>query len=234
MPNDSRSRRAVYITGTDTGIGKSLASAALLAMLNARGARAVGMKPVASGCEDTAAGLRNADAELLIAHSAGAPAYADVNPYAFADPIAPHLAAADAGVKIDLARIGAAFATLSADADFVVVEGVGGWMAPLGSGLMQADLALALSLPAILVVGLRLGCINHALLTARAIRADGTALVGWIGSGVDAHMARREDNLATLRERLDVPCLGVLPHTAAPDPAALAAHLGAAHALLPG
>ncbi|GAG10095.1 unnamed protein product, partial [marine sediment metagenome] len=203
---------SVYITGTDTGVGKSLVSASLLAALNARGARAVGMKPIASGSESTPAGLRNADAELLLAHGAGKPAYAEVNPYTFADPIAPHLAAADQGVEIEVARIRSAFTTLSANADIAVVEGVGGWMAPLGPRLMQADLARALGLPAILVVGLRLGCINHALLSARAIEADGIELVGWIGSGIDAQMARREDNLATLGERLRAPCLGVLPH----------------------
>ena len=216
---------AVYVTGTDTGVGKSLVSATLLAALNTRGTHAVGMKPVASGCELTDAGLRNADAELLMAHSAGNPEYANVNPYAFADPIAPHLAAADAGVEIKLPRIQSAFVTLSSDASFVVVEGVGGWMAPLGPRLMQADLVHALHLPVILVVGLRLGCLNHALLTARAIRADGAALIGWIGSSVDPQMARREDNLATLRERLDAPCFGVLPYDADPDPMALAAHL---------
>ncbi|MBR0347583.1 MAG: dethiobiotin synthase [Rudaea sp.] len=219
---------SVYITGTDTGVGKSLVSASLLAALNARGARAVGMKPIASGSESTPAGLRNADAELLLAHGAGKPAYAEVNPYTFADPIAPHLAAADQGVEIEVARIRSAFTTLSANADIAVVEGVGGWMAPLGPRLMQADLARALGLPAILVVGLRLGCINHALLSARAIEADGIELVGWIGSGIDAQMARREDNLATLGERLRAPCLGVLPHDTAPDPTALAAYLGAA------
>jgi dethiobiotin synthetase len=190
------------------------------------------MKPVASGCAHTPTGLRNADAELLIAHSTGAPAYADVNPYAFVDPIAPHLAAADAGVLIECTRIQSAFSALSVAADFVVVEGVGGWMAPLGSPLMQADLARTLHLPVILVVGLRLGCINHALLSARAIRADGAELIGWIGSSVDAQMARREDNLATLRERLAAPCLGVLPHADEPDPNRLAVHLAAACARL--
>ena len=226
--------RGVYVTGTDTGVGKTLAAAALLAALNANGVRAVGMKPVASGCERTPAGLRNADAELLIAHCAGAPAYTNVNPYAFADPIAPHLAAADAGIEIDLARIDAAFASLSTNTQFTIVEGVGGWMAPLGPRLMQADLVSALRLPVILVVGLRLGCLNHALLSARAIRADGAELAGWIASGVDAQMARREDNLATLRERLGAACLGVLPHAAVPDPAVLAAHLAAVRGLLPG
>ena len=220
--------RAVYVTGTDTGVGKSLASAALLAALNAREIGAVGMKPVASGCEPTDAGLRNADAELLLAHSAGNPEYANVNPYAFADPIAPHLAAADAGMEIALPRIETAFAALADRAQFVVVEGVGGWMAPLGPRLMQADLVRALHLPVILVVGLRLGCLNHALLSARAIRADGATLIGWIGSSIDPQMARREDNLTTLRERLDVPCFGVLPHDVAPNSAALAAHLDTA------
>jgi len=220
--------RAVYVTGTDTGAGKSHAAATLLAALNARGLHAVGMKPIASGCERTPNGWRNADAELLLAHSAGTPDYADVNPYAFADPIAPHLAAADIGVDIDLARIQTAFARLSASADVVVVEGVGGWMAPLGPHLMQVDLVRALRLPVILVVGLRLGCLNHSLLTARAIHADGAALIGWIGSGVDAHMARRDDNLATLRERIAAPCLGVLPNSEAPDPSRQAALLAAA------
>ncbi|HEX7915785.1 dethiobiotin synthase [Rudaea sp.] len=220
--------RGVYVTGTDTGAGKSLAAATLLAALNAHGVRSVGMKPVASGCERTPAGLRNADAELLIAHSAGTPIYANVNPYAFAEPIAPHLAAADVGIEIDLARIDAAFAALSTNAQFLVVEGVGGWMAPLGPRLMQVDLVRALRLPVVLVVGLRLGCLNHALLSSRAIRADGAELIGWIASSTDAQMARREDNLATLRERLDAPCLGVLPHSAAPDPPVLAVHLGAA------
>ena len=186
------------------------------------------MKPVASGCRSTPQGLGNADAELLIAHSAGAPEYALVNPYAFAEPIAPHLAAADAGIEIEPDRIGTAFAALSTMSQFVVVEGVGGWMAPLGPTLMQADLARALRLPVILVVGLRLGCLNHALLSARAIRADNCELAGWIGSGVDAHMLRLDENLATLRMRLGAPCLGVLPYTDAPDPAALATHLEAA------
>jgi len=214
----------VFVTGTDTGIGKTLVSASLLAALNAHGARAVGMKPVASGCEATAAGLRNADALLLLQHSAGTPEYGDINPYAFADPIAPHLAAADAGVAIDLQAIEAAFARLARDAE-VVVEGVGGWMAPLGPKLMQADLVRALHVPVILVVGLRLGCINHALLSARAIHDDGCDLIGWIGSNVDPAMLRRVDNIETLRARLPAPCLGVLPFALEPVPGAMAEHL---------
>lgn len=228
--------RGVYVTGTDTGAGKSLAAAALLAALNAAGVSALGMKPVASGCDATPQGLRNADAELLRAHGAGAPArlpaYAHVNPYAFAPAIAPHLAAREAGVEIALAPIRAAYEQLAAEAPFIVVEGVGGWMAPLSDALMQADLVRELRLPVILVVGLRLGCLNHALLSARAIAADGAELVGWIGSHVDADMQRVDDNLATLRARLPAPCLGVLPHAHHPAPTRMAAHLRQAVASL--
>jgi dethiobiotin synthetase len=227
----------VFITGTDTGIGKTLVAATLLAALNANNGRAVGMKPIASGCDRTAHGLRNDDAERLIAQSAGTSDYALVNPYALADPIAPHLAAADSGTQIRLAPILAAFATLSTNFDHVVVEGVGGWAVPLAPALMQADLVRALELPVILVVGLRLGCINHALLSARAIVADGCKFLGWIGNGIDPQMPRLDDNIATLRERLSVPCLGVLPALPrhgqrAPDPRALAEHLRDAVAVI--
>jgi dethiobiotin synthetase len=223
---------AAFITGTDTGVGKTLVSASLLAALNATGCVAVGMKPVASGCETMSAGLRNADAQLLLAHSAGTPRYDLINPYAFAEPIAPHLAAALVATEMRLDPIRAAFAALSAQMQCVVVEGVGGWAVPLSPTLMQADLVQALNLPVILVVGLRLGCINHALLSARAIRADGCTLVGWIGNRIDADMAYAEDNLATLRERLPAPCLGAIPYSPSPDPAQLAAHLELASDLL--
>ncbi|HST29034.1 MAG TPA: dethiobiotin synthase [Rudaea sp.] len=220
--------RSVFIAGTDTGIGKSVVSATLLAALNASGHRAVGMKPVASGCVETPAGLRNEDAELLIAHSAGAPDNAQVNPFALPEAIAPHLAARHAGVEIRLDPINAAFAALSTNDDFVVVEGVGGWMVPLSDTLMQADLVRALRLPVILVVGLRLGCLNHAQLSARAILDDGCKLAGWIANRVDPQMDCAEENLATLRALLPAPCLGALPHASAPDPRALAVHLRAA------
>lgn len=218
----------VFVAGTDTGIGKTVVSAALLAALNRAGGRAIGMKPVASGCRQTAHGWRNEDALALMAQSAGAADYALVNPYALAEAIAPHLAASAAGVEIRLDPILAAFAALSTNADCLVVEGVGGWAVPLSPTLMQADLARALKLPVILVVGLRLGCINHALLSARAISADGCRLIGWIGNRIDPTMARVEDNVATLRERLSAPCLGVLPHADPADPGALADYLGTA------
>lgn len=215
----------VYLTGTDTGIGKTLASASLLHALRARGLRAAGMKPVASGCERSDGAWRNADALAL--QRAGEPgiAYADINPFALEHPLAPELAARDAGIEVTLEPILAAHARLAARVDALVVEGVGGWAAPLSARLMQADLVRALRLPVVLVVGLRLGCLNHALLSARAIAADGLHLAGWIGSHVDPAMARVEDNLAMLRARLPAPCWGVLPHAPHGEPQALAAHL---------
>lgn len=202
----------VYVTGTDTGIGKTHVACRLVESLRLHGMRVAAMKPVASGCRITTDGLRNEDAEALLAAADRAVAYADVNPYAFADPIAPHLAAADAGVRIDLATIVAAHARLAADAEASIVEGVGGWAAPLGDTLEQADLVRALGLDVVLVVGLRLGCINHARLSAAAIAADRCRLVGWIANRVDPAMDRADDNIETLRSRLDVPLLGVVAH----------------------
>ena len=216
---------ALYVTGTDTGIGKTLASCALLHALRAHGLRVAGMKPVASGCEAIEGEWKNADALAL--QDAGAPgiAYADVNPFALEHPLAPELAARDAGIEVTLPPILEAHARLAVQVDAMVIEGVGGWDAPLSASLMQADMVRALRLPVLLVVGLRLGCLNHALLSARAISADGVHLAGWIGSHVDPQMERVEDNIAMLRQRLPAPCWGVLPHAAPPDPAQLASRL---------
>jgi len=217
--------KGYYITGTDTGVGKSVGSATLLHALRARGLRAVGMKPVASGCELTSEGLRNDDALLLQAASAPIPDYDDLNPYALPAPLAPELAAADAGVTITLDTIVAAYARLRAHADCVVVEGVGGWAAPLSATLDQADIVRALELPVVMVVGLRLGCLNHARLTARAIAADGANLIGWIANEIDPDMARSDDNVALLQQRLHVPCWGRLPFRTPVEPARLAERL---------
>ena len=193
--------RSVFVTGTDTGAGKTLASCTLLHALRARGLRAVGMKPVASGCELAAEGWRNADALALWQASQPRPAYADLNPFALPEPLAPELAARAAGVQVGLEPILAAYARLQAQADAVVVEGVGGWAAPLAATIDQADLVRALRLPVVLVVGMRLGCLNHARLTAAAIAADGCELVGWIASGVDPDMACREAGSRTSWKR---------------------------------
>lgn len=222
------SARGVFVAGTDTGIGKTHASCALLHALREAGLHATGMKPVASGCARTPDGLRNEDALALIAASDPQPDYALCNPYAFEPAIAPHLAATDVGAHVELARIEAAHAQLAARAECVVVEGVGGWMVPLSDALDAGAIAHALKLPVILVVGLRLGCINHARLSARAIAADGCELLGWIGNRVDPAMQRADDNLETLRRVLPAPCLGVLPHGVAAAEAARAGSLGRA------
>ena len=216
---------ALYVTGTDTGIGKTLASCALLHALRVHGLRAAGMKPVASGCERLDAEWRNADALALQAAGEPGVAYADINPFALEHPLAPELAARDAGVEVSLLPILAAHARVADNADALIIEGVGGWAAPLSASLMHADLVRALRLPVLLVVGLRLGCLNHALLSARAIAADGIHLAGWIASHVDPEMQRVEDNLAMLRARLPAPCWGVLPHAPDADPVAMARHL---------
>ena len=221
---------AVFIAGTDTGIGKTHAACALLHALREAGHSTCGMKPVASGCVETPDGLRNDDALALQAASSEAWPYALINPFALRDPVSPHLAAAHDGVEISIAPMRAAFEQLMDRHQRVVVEGVGGWLVPLAPGLFAADIATQWQLPVILVVGLRLGCLNHALLGARAIEADGCRLLGWIGNRIDPDMAAPEENLMTLGELLPAPCLGVLPHGV--PPTAAAAYLHAAVAAL--
>lgn|SRR5487761_459597 len=200
--------RGAFVTGTDTGVGKTCVAAGLLRIFAGAGLQAVGMKPVASGSVHTAEGLRNQDALALQAASTAPRPYEQVNPYAFAPPISPQLAAAEAGVSIELSRILAAFHRLCIGADVVVVEGVGGWRVPLADGFGVPDLARALALPVILVVGLRLGCLNHALLSAHAIREDGLTLAGWVANGIDPGFERRSGNIAALRRAIHAPLLG--------------------------
>lgn len=213
--------RALFIAGTDTGIGKTHVACTVLHALRTTGRSVCGMKPVASGCIETPQGLRNDDAlALLAASSAPQPSYEQVNPVALRDALSPHLAAAHDGVTITLPPLHAAFDALCSRYDTVVVEGVGGWRVPLAlPGLFAADIAKTLSLPVVLVVGLRLGCLSHALLTAEAIEADGCRLVGWIGNRIDPQMAAIEENIDTLRTLLPAPCLGILPYGLAPEQA---------------
>lgn len=202
--------RGFFVTGSDTGVGKTYVAQVLLHQLARAGYKVAGMKPVASGCRATADGLRNADAEALRAASNVALDYADVNPYAFEEPVAPHLAAGE--IEIRLGCIQKSFARLRARADWVVVEGAGGWRVPLTAHAAISDLVKLLDLPVILVVGMRLGCINHALLSAEAISRDAVPLVGWIANEINSHMQRFADNIATLRDRMSVPLLGVIPY----------------------
>jgi dethiobiotin synthetase len=204
--------QGLYVTGTDTGVGKTVASCALLHALRAHGRSALGIKPVASGCERVAGEWRNADALALIEAGSQRFAYALHNPYALPAATAPQLAARDAAMTVTLAPILDAYRRIAAQANNVVVEGVGGWAAPLADGLDQADLVRALDLPVVLVVGLRLGCLSHARLSARAIEGDGCRLVGWIGSAIDPVLERSESYQQLLRDALPAPCLGVLPH----------------------
>jgi len=214
--------RSLFVTGTDTGVGKTVAATALVHRLRLRVA---GMKPVASGCERASDGLRNEDALALQSASDPRPDYADVNPYALEIPTAPQLAARAAGVRVDPAVLHAAHDRLAAQADVVVVEGAGGWLAPMDDGLDQGDFARSLDAPVVLVVGLRLGCLSHARLSARAILADGFSLLGWIGSTIDPAFAERDAYLDLLREALPAPCLGVLPFVPGADPARVAQSL---------
>lgn len=217
--------RGVFVTGTDTGCGKTEISLALMAALGQGGSRVLGMKPIASGCEPTPEGLRNEDARRLRSRGSREVPYELVNPYAFEPAIAPHIAAARAGVAIEPAVIAAAAEDLANRADFLVVEGVGGWRVPLGPALAVSDLPLALDLPVVLVIGVRLGCINHSLLTVESIEQSGARLVGWVANQLEPDMPARDDNLATLTARIYAPCLGRVPRMAAPDPRQAARYL---------
>ena len=202
----------LFVTGTDTEIGKTHSTAALLRALCAAGRRVQGMKPVASGCVLADGAWRNEDALALMAAAGSGAPYADVNPFALPTPTAPQLAAREAGAEIALPAITAAYRRLSADAGTVLVEGVGGWLAPLSDTLDQADLVRALDIPVLLVVGLRLGCINHARLTERAVLADGCRLIGWLGNAVAPDFDPDGRYFEALRGALRTPCLGRLPH----------------------
>jgi dethiobiotin synthetase len=208
------SGHGIFITGTDTGVGKTVVACALVRALQSLGMRVCVMKPVASGAVRTPQGLRNADALALLAATGkeDAAAYSDVNPYCFEPAVSPHIAAKEAGIEVDTTLIRHRYEALAAASDWVVVEGAGGWFAPINEHQTMADLAWALSVPALLVVGLRLGCLNHAQLTRLGIESQGVTLVGWVANGVDPAMARSEENLAALERLLGEAPLAVVPH----------------------
>ncbi|HVL76132.1 MAG TPA: dethiobiotin synthase [Noviherbaspirillum sp.] len=223
---------AWFVTGTDTEIGKTLTTCTMLHALAQQGLRAAGMKPVAAGCEERDGAWRNEDVDsIMAASSAGLPQQL-VCPYLLREPAAPHIVAALEGVTIDPARILSSFEQVRAQSDAVVVEGVGGFRVPLTNGYDTADLARDLKLPVVLVVGLRLGCINHALLTAEAIAARGLTLAGWVANVVDLEMRLGMDNIEALTARLPAPLLGCIPRLPAALPSAAAAHLD--FSILPG
>lgn len=221
-----------FVTGTDTDSGKTLATSGLLMAFNRESARlgsqwlTLGVKPIASGCEMTPAGLRNSDALQLMACSTLKLSYEQVNPFSFLPAIAPHIAAKNAGINLSPEAIAAqldlhAFAA----ADLCLLEGAGGWRLPLGEGRYLSELVQQLQLPVILIVGMKLGCLNHALLTQEAILADGLQIAGWVANRIDPDMSVFEENLATLKEGMSAPFLGCIPHLSEPTADNAAIHL---------
>lgn len=218
--NLNKTSNGYFITGTDTNVGKTWATVALLRYFQRHGRTVVGMKPVASGCAPRHGRLENDDALLIQTHASVAVDYDLVNPYAYQLPISPHLAGADK--PVELAKVLADFNRLQALADLVLVEGAGGWLSPITAHEDNSDLARALGLPVILVVAIRLGCINHGKLTWRAIRQSGLPCAGWIAMCTDPAMLSRQETIDTLAAELNSPLLGVLPHQDAADFEALA------------
>lgn len=216
--------RGVFVTGTDTGVGKTVAACSLIRALAAAGVAARPMKPVAAGTSLHDDGVRANDDTLALIRAAGLDRASaeEVTPVLLAEPLAPHIAAAHESRRIELAPIVDAFRRAASRSPFIVVEGVGGFMVPLAEDFDTVDLAQALALPVVLVVGLRLGCLNHALLTAWAVREAGLVLAGWIANPIDPAMASAGENVAALQSRLGAPLLAQLPYRTPPDPEAFA------------
>ncbi|MCQ3828584.1 dethiobiotin synthase [Microbulbifer elongatus] len=221
--------RTFFVTGTNTEVGKTYTTAALLQAAKEQGLKTAAVKPVASGCEQTPAGLRNSDALTLMEAMTEEMPYEQVNPIALEPAIAPHIAAMEAGRRLDPSRlVGICRGVMSNKSDLVLIEGAGGWRVPLAPRQFLSDLPRALELPVIMVVSMELGCINHALLTAEAIHRDGLKLAGWVANFVrtpKAEMPRADENLMTLRAILPAPCLGELDFDASGDYRNGAAHL---------
>ncbi|OEY65232.1 dethiobiotin synthase [Marinobacter sp. X15-166B] len=220
-------RKTFFVTGTDTGVGKTLVTRVLLEAARLQGLKTLAMKPVASGCEQTADGLRNEDAVLLAAAMTERVPYEQVNPVALAPAIAPHVAAQQAGRRLTAERLaGFCRGMQTQPADLLLVEGAGGWCVPLNDRETYAKVPQLLELPVIMVVPLRLGCINHAVLTARAVLADGVPLAGWVGNRPDAQtMSCEAQTVSYLADQLPAPCLGLLPWQPSVDVTALAAQV---------
>ncbi len=215
-----------FVTGTDTGAGKTLVAAGMLWAAAAEGKRTVGLKPIAAGAVPTAEGLRNEDACLLAATMTEKLPYEHINPVVLQPAIAPHLALCESGLALDAMGLAERCAPALAQAcDFMVVEGAGGWRVPLNGRETLADLARLLGFPVVLVVGMKLGCINHALLSAEAIRLDGLHLAGWVANQIDPHLARAAENFATLAAMLEAPCIARVPWCEGASARFMAAHL---------
>ena len=212
-------KHTFFVAGTDTDAGKTVVSAALIEAANIKGFSTMGLKPIAAGCEQTDCGLRNTDALILSSAASVELAYEVVNPVAFEPPIAPHIAAMNERRMLNGDRVaGMCRGALMQPVDFAIVEGAGGWRVPLSYRETMASIPRALNIPVILVVGMKLGCINHALMTAECIARDGLRLAGWVANRIDAEMACYEENVATLTHMLRAPLIGEVPFLSEPTP----------------
>ena len=202
----------LFITGTDTDVGKTVVACGFLAAANQQGLRTAAIKPVAAGCEVTEQGMTNSDALQLQAAASHKLSYQQINPVALEPAIAPHIAAAEAGVRMSASRlVGYCRGVSLLPVDMVVIEGAGGWRVPINSRETLADVAQELECAVIVVVGMRLGCLNHALLTMEAIRRDGLQIAGWVANILDTEMPRLQENIDTLKQSINEPCLGIVP-----------------------
>lgn len=228
----SRPGRGLFVAGTDTGVGKTQVTLGVMRCLQGRGLKVAGMKPIASGCCQTDDGWRNADALAIKQESSISFPYCTINPYAFEPPIAPHIAAEEAGVTISMELIAKAYRQIVAQVDWCIVEGVGGWRVPIDSQHTTADLVASLALPVVLVVSIRLGCLNHALLSVESIQHREVKLLGWVANQIDQATARAERNIATLQEWIDAPLIGIIPPASVVSADAFADHLRSGMAAL--
>jgi dethiobiotin synthetase len=219
-------KKVLFITGTDTDIGKTLIATGLLEAANKQGKRTAAIKPVAAGCSDTGEGPQNEDALMLQAAASTELCYQQVNPVALDEPMAPHIAAKEQGKQLSANRLtGFCRGITLLPVDLVVIEGAGGWRVPLNNRESMAEIPKQLNAEVVLVVGLKLGCINHALLTAQAIRSDGLKIAGWVANTIDEDMLRLDENIDTLKQLIDEPCLGVIPRLAEKSPQQVATFL---------
>lgn len=219
-------KKVLFITGTDTDIGKTLIATGLLEAANKQGKRTAAIKPVAAGCSDTGEGPQNEDALMLQAAASTELSYQQVNPVALDEPMAPHIAAKEQGKQLSANRLtGFCRGITLLPVDLVVIEGAGGWRVPLNNRESMAEIPKQLNAEVVLVVGLKLGCINHALLTAQAIRSDGLKIAGWVANTIDEDMLRLDENIDTLKQLIDEPCLGVIPRLPEKSPQQVATFL---------
>ncbi|MDA8865953.1 dethiobiotin synthase [Porticoccaceae bacterium] len=219
-------KKVLFITGTDTDIGKTLIAIGLLEAANSQGKKTAAIKPVAAGCSDTGEGPQNEDALMLQAAASTELSYQQVNPVALDEPMAPHIAAKEQGKQLSADRLtGFCRGITMLPVDLVVIEGAGGWRVPINNRESMAEIPKQLNAEVVLVVGLKLGCINHALLTAQAIRSDGLKIAGWVANTMNEDMLRLDENIDTLKQLINEPCLGVIPKLSDKSPQHVATFL---------